>query len=84
MGGEEGKETKPTLRSMIYFKKDERFYHVYLQSNFFGGITVICSWGVFDGNRGGYKYIFCDDKEQIADELQKITKLRMSRGYAPY
>ena len=45
---------------------------------------MICSWGVFDGNRGGYKYIFCDDKEQIDDELQKITKLRMSRGYAPY
>ena len=44
---------------MIYFKKDERFYHVYLQSNFFGGTTVTCSWGVFDGNRGGYKYIFC-------------------------
>ena len=68
----------------LCFKKDERFYHVYLQSNFFGGTTVICSWGVFDGNRGGYKYIFCDDRRQVDDELKKITKLRISIGYSPY
>lgn len=65
----------------LCFRKDRRFYHVYLQSNFFGGTTVICSWGVSDSNRGGHKYIFCDNMRQVDDALQKITKLRISRGY---
>ena len=59
---------------MMRFKKDERFYHVYLQGNFFGGTTVICSWGVFDGNRGGYKYIFCNDHENIQKSQLRILE----------
>lgn len=72
------------MESSLSFKKNERFYHVHLQNNFFGGTTVICSWGVFDGNRGGFKYIFCDNQRQVDDELKRITKLRISRGYDYY
>jgi len=68
----------------LCFRKNERFYHIHLQSNFFGGVTVVCSWGTFDSNRGGYKYIFCDNQYQVDDELKKITKLRISRGYTSY
>lgn len=68
----------------LCFRKKERFYHVYLQDNLFGGTTVICSWGVFDGNRAGHKYIFCDNQQQVTDELKKITKTRIARGYAYY
>ena len=68
----------------LCFRKDERFYHVYLQSNFFGGTTVICSWGVSDGNSGGHKYIFCDNQQQVDDALKKISKTRNSRGYTSF
>ena len=68
----------------LCFRKDERFYHIHLQSNFFGGVTVVCSWGTFDSNRGGYKYIFCDNDKEVEDTLNKITKIRTSRGYKSY
>lgn len=68
----------------LCFRKDKRFYHVYLQNNLFGGTTVICLWGVFDNNRGGHKYIFCDNQKQVTGALQNITKTRIARGYTSF
>lgn len=68
----------------LQFKKEERYYHVYLQDNFFGGITVICSWGTVDSHRGGYKYIFCDNMEEVENKLAEIKNVRHKRGYRTY
>lgn len=68
----------------LRFKKQERFYHVYQQGNFFSGITVICSWGTFDSRRGGYKYIFCNNMQEALLTLEDIKKTRLKRGYRLY
>lgn len=68
----------------LLFKKNERFYHVYLQENFFDGITVVCSWGTLDSKRGNCKHIFCDDMQEVGNKLEEITKLRHKRGYIIY
>lgn len=72
------------LQTPLRYRKAERFYHVYLQNNFFNGVTVICSWGTFDSNRGGSKQIFCNDAEQINTALQEIDRTRIKRGYKSY
>ena len=69
---------------MLQFKKQERFYHVYEQQNFFGGITVISSWGTFDSKRGGSKQIFCDSQKEVEKALQSIKQTRLKRWYIPY
>ena len=66
------------------FAKQERFYHIYLQHNFFDGITVVCSWGAFDSHRCGYKYIFCDNMQEVDVALQDIKNTRLKRGYKVY
>ena len=69
---------------LLRFAKNERFYHIHLQSNLFGGTTLISSWGTFDSNRGGHKYIFCDNKREVDLALESIKKTRLKRGYSPY
>lgn len=69
---------------MMQFKKQERFYHVYEQQNLFSGITIVCSWGTFDSNHGGYKYIFCDNMQEVNLILEEIKKTRLKRGYIIY
>lgn len=50
------------LLKMFRFKKQERYYHVYKQQNFFGDITIISSWNTFDSKLGGIKSIFCNNQ----------------------
>ena len=69
---------------LLRFAKNERFYHIYLQPNLFGGTTVISSWGTFDSNRGGHKYIFCDNGKEVDSALEEIKKTRLKRGYRSY
>ena len=69
---------------MLQFRKQERFYHIYEQQNFFGGITVICSWGTFDSHRGGSKSIFCNSLVEVQQVLHDIKKTRLKRGYKLY
>jgi len=69
---------------VLQFRKNERFYHVYLQNNFFGGITIVCSWGTFDSKRGNCKHIFCNDMQEVYNILEEIKKVRQKKGYIPY
>ena len=69
---------------MLHFKKDERFYHIYLQRNFFDGITIVCTWGTFDSRHGGYKHIFCDNMQEVDVALEDIKNTRLKRGYKAY
>lgn len=68
----------------ISFKKNERFYHLYEQMNLFGGISLICSWGTFDSNRGGYKIFIYNDANELKQKINEICKIRKSRGYVEY
>ena len=69
---------------LLRFAKNERFYHIHLQPNLFGGTTVISSWGTFDSNRGGHKYTFCDNGKEVDSALEEIKKTRLKRGYRSY
>ena len=69
---------------MLCFKKQERYYHIYKQQNFFGGITVICRQGTFDSKRGGSKSIFCDNQLELKQIIQNIKYTRLKREYVPY
>jgi hypothetical protein len=69
---------------ILKFAKQERFYHVYEQANFFGGVTLVCCWGTFDSNRGGYKYVYCDNIEEIYSTREDIKNTRLKRGYKAY
>ena len=69
---------------ILKLAKQERFYHIYLQHNFFGGITVVCVWGTFDSHRGGHKHIFCDNMREVDITLEDIKRARFKRGYKSY
>ena len=66
---------------MIQFRKQERYYNIYEQSNLFGGTTVISSWGTVDSKRGGHKKIFCDSREEVENCILQIRKIRLKKGY---
>jgi hypothetical protein len=59
--------------------KEDRFYNVQLQTNLFGGTSVVCSWGSRYGKRWGYKIIFCDIgadvKKRQYSHLKKIFNM---------
>lgn len=69
---------------ILKFAKQERFYHVYEQANFFGVVTLVCCWCTFDSNRGGYKYVYCDNIKEINSTLEDIKNTRLKRGYKAY
>lgn len=69
---------------LMSFRKNERFYHLHEQRNLFGGISLILSWGTFDNNRGGHKFIFCNNYEELHSQIAKISKVRIARGYLQY
>lgn len=75
---------KIIFETMFRFKRNERFYHVYLQHNFFDGITVVCVWGTFDSKNGGSKMIFCDNMNAVQNVIDEIKKIRLKRSYIPY
>lgn len=66
------------------FRKNERFYHLYEQLNFFTGISLICAWGTFCNKLGGYKIIYCKDRADLEKQVDNIRKLRKYRGYHEY
>jgi hypothetical protein len=68
----------------LQFRKAERYYHVYLQQNFFGGITVISSWGTFDSSRGGSKNVYCEGMGEVETVLERVATTRLKRGYVAY
>ncbi len=68
----------------LQFRKAKRYYHVHLQHNFFGGITVISSWGTFDSNRGGSKNVYCEDMGEVETVLERVATTRLKRGYVAY
>lgn len=66
---------------LLSWLKDTRFYNVQLQTNLFGGISVVCSWGSTISKRGGHKIIICDNNLDIESTLLIIKKRRKARGY---
>ena len=66
---------------LLRFAKNERFYHIHLQSNLFGGTTLISSWGAFDSNRGGHKYTFCDNREEVEPGKPRMLPALMMNSF---
>jgi hypothetical protein len=65
---------------LLKFKKLKRYYHLYQQNNLFGGITLVCVWGIFDSKKGGHKFIFCKNQLELYTQLSKISKIRLRRN----
>ncbi|WPY01783.1 WGR domain-containing protein (plasmid) [Candidatus Trichorickettsia mobilis] len=64
--------------------KNNKYYHIHLQLNLFGGTSVVCSWGSVNSKQGGYKIFFCSTQDEIDQILSYVTKRRKSRGYEYY
>ncbi len=69
------------MKHLFHWRKKDRYYNVQLQHNFFGGTSVICSWGSLYSNLGNYKIIPCQDDKQTTNTMEIIKKRRKARGY---
>lgn len=66
---------------ILRFSKNDRYYNLYQQRNFFDGTSIICSWGTFNSHRGGHKVILCHNNDELAKAISDISKRRKYRGY---
>ena len=61
-----------------------KYYHIHLQPNLFGGISVIRSWGGgINSKKSGHKITLCDSEEQVDEVVLATIKRRKARGYFP-
>ncbi len=58
-----------------------KYYHIHLQPNLFGGISVIKSWGGVNSKKSGHKITMCDSEEQVGEVVLATIKKRKARGY---
>ena len=63
--------------------KSPKYYHIHLQPNLFGGVSVIKSWGTFNSKRSGHKIIMCDSEEEADNVVIATIKRRKARDYLP-
>ena len=66
---------------LMSFKKGQKYYHLHEQINLFGSISLICSWGSINSNRGGHKIFFCRNALELQQRIKGICKIRKYRGY---
>jgi predicted DNA-binding WGR domain protein len=66
---------------LLSWLKGYKFYNVQLQTNLFGGTSVVCSWGSLNSKRGSRKIILCENELDVKNTLQAIKKRRRARGY---
>ena len=69
------------LQIHYYWYKSPKYYHIHLQPNLFGGISVIRSWGGINSNKSGHKITICDSEEQVSEVVLAAIKRRKVRGY---
>lgn len=75
---------KAIVLQMSYrWYKTTKYYHIHLQPNLFGGISVIRSWGGISSNKSGHKITMCDSEEQASEIVLATIKRRMAKGYLP-
>ena len=66
-----------------HWHKATKYYHIHLQPNLFGGISVIRSWGGINSKKSGYKITMCDSEEQVSKVVLAAIKRRKARAYLP-
>ena len=68
------------LQIHYYWYKSPKYYHIHLQPNLFGGISVIRSWGGINSNKSGHKITMCDSEEQVSEAVLAAIKRCKARG----
>ena len=66
---------------MYFWTKGSKYYNAYIQPNFLGGSSVICSWGSYITNAGNFKVTPCENDEEVDKLINKIKTKRQYRGY---
>jgi hypothetical protein len=70
------------LDTILFWRKNHKYYKVFFQKTLFGTFDVICDWGVWGVSKlGNYKVIPCQSTEEIIEVVQYIEKRRKYRGY---
>ncbi len=64
-----------------HWHKTTKYYHIHLQPNLFGGISVIKSWGGLTVKKSGHKITLCDSSAQVNTVILAAKKRRKARGY---
>ena len=59
----------------------EKYYTAIVQKDLFGQWVVFCQWGAKNSRHGGKKTIPVESFEMGVEQLEKIGKKRLSRGY---
>jgi len=71
------------VTNYYHWRKTTKYYHIHLQPNLFGGISVIRSWGGINSKKSGHKITMCDSEEQVSEVVLATIKRRKARGYLP-
>jgi predicted DNA-binding WGR domain protein len=71
------------LQMSYRWYKMTKYYHIHLQPNLFGGISVIRLWGGINSKKSGHKITMCDSEEQVSEVILATIKRRKARGYLP-
>lgn len=61
-------------------KNRQRFYLLSWQPMLDGDIALVCSWGRL-GTQGRSRTIFYPDRAQLQENLVRLIKRRLKRGY---
>lgn len=60
----------------------ERFYRIQLTTDLFGGTLLLRQWGRL-GTRGQERRAWFANTANAQDELQRLTRQKLRRGYQP-
>lgn len=62
-------------------RQKQRYYRVLLTQDLFGDWVVTRIWGGIDKANGRITHLYCDSYATGMKMIEKIAKLRISRGY---
>ncbi len=69
------------ITNYYHWYKTTKYYHLHLQPNLFGGISVIKAWGGINSKKSGHKITICDSAAQVSEVVLAVKKRRKARGY---
>ena len=65
----------------ISWSKDHKYYHLSIQKNLFGTLSLFKTWGSEDSNLGNFKIMFFETRQELEKEISIVHKKRLARGY---
>jgi len=67
--------------SYFLWRTDYKYYRVFVTKTLFDEFCLVKKWGSLDSHRGGSKSYPFPTKQLMIEEILKIHKKRIKRGY---